>query len=37
MNHGEFITPVIKLNLKLQWWGQVYVIVVMNTYMLKEL
>ena len=28
---------IITLNLKRQWWGQVYVITVMHTYLLKEL
>ena len=28
---------IITLNLKPQWWGQVYMITVMHTYLLKEL
>ena len=37
MNHKEPIMKVIKLNLKLQWQDQINVIIVMHTYMLKEL
>ena len=37
INHEERITSVIKLNLKLQWYGQIYVIIVMHTFTLKEL
>ena len=37
MNHEESITSVIKLNLKLQWKGKIYVIIMMHIYMLKDL
>ena len=37
MNYEESIKKVIKLNLKLQESGLIYVIVVMNTYLLIEL
>ena len=33
----EHITPIVKLNLKLQCQGDVYVIIVMHIYLLKEL
>ena len=36
MNHRERITPVTKLKLKFEFLGQVYVIIVMHTSMLKE-
>ena len=36
-NHEEHIMPIVILNLKLQWSGQIYVIIVMHTYMLKQL
>ena len=36
-NYEESIKTVIKLNLKLQGSGQIYVIVVMHTYLLVEL
>ena len=32
INHSECKTSTIKLNLKLQWQGQVYVIIVMREY-----
>ena len=31
MSQEEHIMPVIKLNLKLQWEGQTYVIIAMHT------
>ena len=37
MNHMERITLIVKLNLKLQCEGQVYVIIVIHTYSLVEL
>ena len=37
MNYEERIKTVITLNLKLQGSGQIYVIVVMHTYLLVEL
>ena len=33
----ESMTSIMTLNLKIQWQGQAYVIIVMLTYMLKEL
>ena len=33
----ETITPTVKLNLKLQCESQVYVIIVMHTYLLVQL
>ena len=36
MTHLERITPIVKLDLKLQW-GQVYVIIVMRTYLSVKL
>ena len=32
MNHEERIRPGIKLNLKIQWLGQIYVIIVIHVY-----
>ena len=37
MNHKECITLAIKLNLRLQSQGQIYVIIVTHKYMIKEL
>ena len=37
MDHEELITKIINLNLKLQCRGQVYVIIAMHIYLLKEL
>ena len=37
MNYEERIKAEIKLNLKLHCSGQIYVIVVMHTYLLVEL
>ena len=37
MNREERITTVIKSNLKLQSYGQFYVIIVMHTYLIVEL
>ena len=37
MNHMERITLIVKLNLKLQCEGHVYVITVIHTYSLAEL
>ena len=31
------IAPIVKLNLRIRCYGQVYVIIVMRTYFLKEL
>ena len=36
MNHVEHITPIVKLDLKLQCYGQVYVIKEIHIYLLKE-
>ena len=36
MNHEE-IMIIVTLSLKLQWWDQIYVTIVMHTYILKEL
>ena len=33
----QSMTSIMTLNLKIQWQGQAYVIIVMLTYMLKEL
>ena len=33
----ESMTSIMTLNLEIQWQGQAYVIIVMLTYMLKEL
>ena len=33
----ESMTSIMTLNLKIQWQGQAYVIIVMLTYMLKKL
>ena len=37
MNHAEHMIVIVKLDLKLQCYGQVYVITAMYTYLLKEL
>ena len=37
MNHKERITKIIKLDSKLQCWGQIYVIIAIHVYLLKEL
>ena len=37
MSHEERITKIIKLDLKLKLFGQVYVIIAMNIDCLKEL
>ena len=37
MNHVERITLIVKLDLKLQFEGQAFVIKVMHIYLLKEL
>ena len=37
VNNVDGIAPIAKLSLKLQWSGQVYVIIVMHRYLLKEL
>ena len=37
MNHKERITKIIKLDLKLQCQVQVYMIIAMHIYLLKEL
>ena len=37
MNHKESIAKIIKLDLKLQCYGQVYVIIAMHIYLLEEL
>ena len=37
MNRGERMSPIMTLNLKSQWQDQVHVIIMMHTYMLKEL
>ena len=34
MNHEERITKIIKLDLKLQYEGKVYVIIAMHIYLL---
>ena len=36
-NHAERAAPVVNLNVKLKCQDQVYVIIVMQIYMLKEL
>ena len=36
MDHMGRTELVVKLNLKLQWQGQVYMIIVTRTYLLKE-
>ena len=36
MTHVERITPIMKLNLKLECQSQVYVIIVIHMYLLKE-
>ena len=35
--HVEGITLIVKLNLKLQFGNQVYMIIVVHIYLLKEL
>ena len=37
MNHEESITKITKLDLNLQCKGEVYVIIAMHIYLLKEL
>ena len=37
MMHVEHVTPIVKLNLKLHCSIQVYAIIMMDTYLLKEL
>ena len=37
MTHVERITPTVKLKLKLQCWSQVYMIIVVDTYLSVEL
>ena len=37
MNQEERITEITKVDLKLQCQGQVYVIIAIDTYLLKEL
>ena len=37
MTQVERITKIVKLNLKLKWENQVYVIIVMHKYLLKGL
>ena len=37
MNHEERITEITLVDLKLQYQGQVYVIIAIDTYLLKEL
>ena len=37
MNHQERITKITKLDLKLQCYAQVYAIIAMHIYLLKEL
>ena len=37
MNHVECITLIVKLDLKVECCGQVYVITAIHIYLLKEL
>ena len=37
MNHEENITKLVKLDIKLPCYGQIYVIISMHIYLLKEL
>ena len=37
MNHEERMTKTIKLDLKLQCYGQVYVVKTIHIYLLKKL
>ena len=37
MTHVEHITSEVKLNLRLKYQSQVYMIIMMHTYFLKEL
>ena len=36
MTHAEGVIPIDKLNLRLQFWNQVYVVMVLHTYLWKE-
>ena len=37
MMHVEYMTPVVKLNLKLECLSEIYVVIAMHTYLTKEL
>ena len=37
MNHEEYIMPIVTLSSKHQWWGQIYVVIVIYANMLNQL
>ena len=37
INHWEHIMPIVTLDLRLQWWRQIYIIIEIHTYTLKKL